>query len=503
MKAVLRAGKPEIFWAMVERDMKRSTAFRLSAINSVIHGWYKSEDIQKVYNICFGVDKILSENIVELKYFRVEIPKGDPAEVAEFFKNNPGAAWPGKTRPLGVPTAPWRVVLHMWNGFLTLFLEEELKKFNHAYMPGVGTKTAIEHFITDVRNHKYIYEFDIKGFFNNVSVDQTAASLFERGMPYDQVNKLYIILMRSAANLHWDELDQIESEYDKQLALRKAARNIASYYEGLEGYDPFEEGLQTTLETGNVNKYSVINKGLPQGAAPSTILSILALSDWYKKLEKKGIKLLMYADDGLLYSDKNFFPFPPEGFEFADEKSRWIRKDKPITDEVKFLGVIYNFTTEMIKGATRKGSKLEFGVNQENLLKMLASIIPSGHSMDIIGSLVRSNIFGLALSKLYGGKFGRLQYEEHVEYNSHSYWAKNHDLDKLKRDRETQRIASSISCGWLLHLVDHSMGKVTRKKFRQASLEYHLKKKWEKEVPDERDTLAAYKWQETWEKKHW
>jgi len=38
------------------------------------------------------VDKILSENIVELKYFRVEIPKGDPAEVAEFFKNNPGAA---------------------------------------------------------------------------------------------------------------------------------------------------------------------------------------------------------------------------------------------------------------------------------------------------------------------------------------------------------------------------------------------------------------------------
>jgi len=39
-------------------------------------------------------------------------------------------------------------------------------------------------------------------------------------------------------------------------------------------------------------------------------------------LEKKGIKLLMYADDGLLYSDKNFHPFPPEGFEFAEEKSR-------------------------------------------------------------------------------------------------------------------------------------------------------------------------------------
>jgi len=38
MRAVLKAGKPEIFWAMVEREMKRSTAFRLSAINSVLHG---------------------------------------------------------------------------------------------------------------------------------------------------------------------------------------------------------------------------------------------------------------------------------------------------------------------------------------------------------------------------------------------------------------------------------------------------------------------------------
>jgi len=73
-------------------------------------------------------------------------------------------------------------------------------------------------------------------------------------------------------------LNGIQSEYDKQLAMRKATMDILMYYEGMAGYDPFEEGLQTTLETGNVNKYNVLNKGLPQGAAPSTILSILALS---------------------------------------------------------------------------------------------------------------------------------------------------------------------------------------------------------------------------------
>lgn len=58
-----------------------------------------------MYNVCFGVNKILAEDDVNLKYFRIEIPKGDPAEIVEFYKNNPGAAWPGKTRPLGVPTA--------------------------------------------------------------------------------------------------------------------------------------------------------------------------------------------------------------------------------------------------------------------------------------------------------------------------------------------------------------------------------------------------------------
>jgi sulfur transfer protein SufE len=61
-------------------------------------------------------------------------------------------------------------------------LEEELKKFNHAYMPKVGTMTAIRDLITKVRHSKYIYEFDIKGFFNNVSINDTIAKLRERGM---------------------------------------------------------------------------------------------------------------------------------------------------------------------------------------------------------------------------------------------------------------------------------------------------------------------------------
>jgi hypothetical protein len=65
-----------------------------------------------------------------------------------------------------------------------------------------------------------------------------------------------------------------------------------------------------------------VTRGLPQGAAPSTILSILALADWYVEVKRRGMDLVMYADDGFLISDSPFHAEPPRGFDFALEKSR-------------------------------------------------------------------------------------------------------------------------------------------------------------------------------------
>jgi retron-type reverse transcriptase len=64
-----------------------------------------------------------------------------------------------------------------------MFLENEIKKFNHAYMPRVGTSTAIKDLVLNVLDKKYIYEFDIKGFFNNVDIDVVMECLRARGMP--------------------------------------------------------------------------------------------------------------------------------------------------------------------------------------------------------------------------------------------------------------------------------------------------------------------------------
>jgi len=89
----------------------------------------------------------------------------------------------------------------MWNGFLTLFLEEELKQFNHAYMPNVGTMSAIKEFLLNVRNKKFIYEFDIKGFFNNVSIFRVIQQLRDRGMTEAMIGPLYQMLKSAPANV--------------------------------------------------------------------------------------------------------------------------------------------------------------------------------------------------------------------------------------------------------------------------------------------------------------
>lgn len=55
-------------------------------------------------NTAVKVENILRNNLTDLKYFRVEIPKGKPEEIVKWFAENPDKAWPGKMRPLGVPT---------------------------------------------------------------------------------------------------------------------------------------------------------------------------------------------------------------------------------------------------------------------------------------------------------------------------------------------------------------------------------------------------------------
>lgn len=501
MRAALNAGHPETFWMMVLKEMKYSTAFRLSCFNTVMHGWYKDKSLQQVYHILYGVNKILEEQLTELKYFRVEIPKGTPDEILQWHAENPNKTWDGKTRPLGVPTAPWRVVLHMWNGFFTLFLENEIRQYNHAFLPRSGTITALKEFAEVIPQAKFVYEFDLKGFFNQVSIHKVLNMLYERGMPLHLVRRFSEILIEIPKNIVWLGTHAIVNkkkavDYDETLAKRTWGFRKKFTLGWAELGNKTSRGMiRWNPNSTNMNPKHF--KGLPQGAGISPILSLLVLSEWYEYLKAKGIKLLMYADDGFLYSDQDFTPVSPPGIPFAEGKCKWLRREDRNISDTKFLGLRYDFDNGLFRGATKNGSTLEFGPDQLDLLKLISL---EGNYSNLMAALVKSGIWGLVLSKLYNGSFGPPKGEPKAEYIQSSYWGINHDIIKLSNDRVLQRTASTISCEWLALQMEKSKGKLGRKALKSKIKDWENLEKT-KIILD--DLKAAVAWDDIWQHKNY
>lgn len=167
-----------------------------------------------------------------------------------------------------------------------MFLENELKKFNHAFMPGVGTNTALAKFVKEIPQAKFIYEFDLVGYFNNVSIIEVLENLAKRGTPFKTISRLLKILARSPKNMNYF-MDH-DNDYDLKLTSREW------YQSGIDRVESiFEEAFANNKF--NLTKYELLAeeylgfsvtgakvaealKGLPQGAAPSTILSLLVQS---------------------------------------------------------------------------------------------------------------------------------------------------------------------------------------------------------------------------------
>lgn len=78
MREYLNQGRPDLFWKLVDHEMKHSVAFRVAAFNRVHKGWYRDLPLERVYQITYGMNKIIRNSLSDLKYFRVEIPKDGP-----------------------------------------------------------------------------------------------------------------------------------------------------------------------------------------------------------------------------------------------------------------------------------------------------------------------------------------------------------------------------------------------------------------------------------------
>lgn len=419
-----KKGNPKLFWVIAFTCIRKSISFRTSAYNRVFPQWWHEESLSQVWMKLRRISRLIRTNNDDLQYTRVYIPKGDTF------------------RPLGVPSGEWRVIMHMHNNWLTMYLRPSLEKFNHAYLPRKGALTAWKELIEKSLKARYIYEFDLRQFFPSVDVDKVTTMLQGMKIPkwytfwLENINRTAPVLPKE------EKLDEsrVHDKYKVHSQIRQGVYDpTASIYDEInklgpiahtlmkeDGYDNIFEWAQAqwaAFDSYGLGGMGTLYKGLPQGLNTSPTLSILTLKDWIEKYRKRRVYATMYADDGLLFSNRPFKPFSQEGAELHKEKSRFLKWDgKWQVESFKFLGIEYLTSSQIIKGATRNGSSLEFDAKRKEVFNLLRELKPDYEKPDL-ERLTSSNIMGLVFSKLYQGSWDDVS-EQMKEWKIHknSWW---------------------------------------------------------------------------------
>jgi hypothetical protein len=153
--------------------------------------------------------------------------------------------------------------------------------------------------------------------------------------------------------------------YERKLLKSEITRSLSTRY---DTGNPFGvKSAQTRLNPVGVHEY-LKHVGTIQGSPISPFLADMALTE-IESILPKGVKILQYADDAILYGDKNLLTFINNdelnkgltkiGLCLNKPKSGWV-KQETWNKELKFLGTQYNGETDQLTASTRKGATLPF-----------------------------------------------------------------------------------------------------------------------------------------------
>jgi len=336
--------------------LKNSKAYQLCLFNSAYKGWYwktKEDWAMKWLEECMNRCRKWDLNLVMKRFYLIK-PDNQMYDSSHRERLIKGLI---KIRPIGAPIIDSKMISKSFNNLIYLIKWDSFEDFQHGFRPGRGIHTVTFKLYKEIIDNKKldIYEFDLKGFFNQV-----------------RIKWIYSILTRSSRLL-------AENVY-------KIVQNL--YYK-LDGGMFAIEDTDTELRIIGKKRTKrgvvplISRSGLPQGLSISPILCTLLLD-----VVKPPKDLFMMADDGIflgLMSDLDFriwsLRLAELGIPQVPEKSRQVLDGK-----FKFVGIVWNLKEKTL--TCKKTSKTWNWADWDRQLELVNSMSTEQNKLSLIKEII-------------------------------------------------------------------------------------------------------------------
>jgi hypothetical protein len=381
---------PDRFWKIATHLLFRSHSYRTMCVNHVYPQWQRRYKYNVIKHI---LSSLWTLNLHKYTYKTKFIPKAN-----------------GEYRPLGVPAPAWRILLHGLNNIMLVWLTPYIHPEQHGFTPKRGTLTAWKSIMRKL-DARSIYEFDLRKYFDSVNLHYLMNILRITGIP----NHIITYILRWNQTLPADKTRHgitwstpLEEASDYKYS--KIGKTLNGYSDYTYWINKKKEEEQTNPLIRNYEYY----RGVSQGMPTSPLLASIILAP---QLIKSCQDIVLYADDGLIFSsENNIVPpvFTPEsGIKLNLEKSYMIKRQGKWIKPLKFLGVTYE-AGSYLSDSTVSGGQVRnstrtpkpFILNQLDLFRNAGYYKTyEGKETETYDHWFKTKLSGYLMSRLYNGTY--------------------------------------------------------------------------------------------------
>lgn len=306
LKFMSQEGRNDHYWKFASLMLKKSKSLRMLALRNVRPNWYKDMSMKDLIRTLYGLNGICFRPRKTFEIKRTAIPKDD-----------------GSRRFINAPDLKSRLYLWMVNFFLGIFLEDKLNPNQFGHRHGRGSADAWRKILEVEKDYKFVYEFDFKGF-------------------HDEIRRHFLV--KALTNIGVSEEWTI-----------KLGNLCSAYVKDVSPDDPFRDYVAR-----EEYKYHHFWKGVVQGLNTAGLCGLVVLEELKVYEVPHGI-YVGYADDGLIFTNeerdiedfKSKLDSEESGVYLKETKSGWIRKDGIDLKPIRFIGI--EFDGEFLRARTRSG----------------------------------------------------------------------------------------------------------------------------------------------------